>query len=110
MSEFLLLLVYYAEAEVNFVGLFKAGLHAHHLGEGFFRMLKRTVAVVENANAVPKLWFLDNVRTKLSLVNRACDLPWDQIDGRALAGRPSKPVASHPSSDSNALRALVTQK
>lgn len=54
----LLLLVYDAKSEVYFVGLFEAGLHLHHLGEGFLGMIQRSVAVVQYTNAVPKLRLL----------------------------------------------------
>jgi hypothetical protein len=36
----LLLLVDYTEPEIDFVGLFEVGLHAHDLRERFFGMLK----------------------------------------------------------------------
>ena len=39
LVEFLLLLVDYAETEVDLVGLFKVGLHAHDLGESFLGVL-----------------------------------------------------------------------
>jgi len=58
LVELLLLLVDYAKAEVDFVGFFEARLHAHDLREGFFGVLKRPIAVVEDTNAVPELWFL----------------------------------------------------
>lgn len=56
--KFLLLLVDYTEAEVNFIGLFKVGLHAHHLRKSFLGMLKRSIAVVQDADTVPKLRLL----------------------------------------------------
>lgn len=58
LVELLLLLVYYAQAEVNLICLFKGRLHAHDLREGFFGVLERAVAVIQDANAVPKLGFL----------------------------------------------------
>lgn len=54
-----LLLVYYAEAEVDFVGLVETRRHAHDLRERLFRMLKRAITIVQNANTVPKLGFLE---------------------------------------------------
>jgi hypothetical protein len=57
----LLLLVNYTEAEVDFVGLFEVGLHAHDLRKRFFGMLERPIAIVEDANTVPKFRFLVNV-------------------------------------------------
>ena len=58
LAELLLLLVDYAQTEVDFVGLLKVGLHAHDLRESFFRVLERAVAVVQNTNSVPKLGLL----------------------------------------------------
>lgn len=59
--EFLLLLVNYAEAKVDFICLFKFWFHAHDLGESLFGMLERTVSIVEDTDAIPELWFLDAV-------------------------------------------------
>lgn len=59
----LLLLVYYAESEIDLVGLFKSWFHAHDLGEGFFGVLETAVTVIENTYAVPELWFLRAVST-----------------------------------------------
>ncbi len=50
----LLLLVNYAEAEINFMGLVKVGLHLHDLGEGLLSMLERAVSVVQDADTIPK--------------------------------------------------------
>jgi hypothetical protein len=58
LVELLLLLVYYAQAEVDLVCLLEVGLHAHDLGEGLLRVLKGAVAVVQDTNAVPKFGFL----------------------------------------------------
>lgn len=57
----LLLLVNYTKPEVDFVGLFEVRLHAHDLRKRFLGMLKRPVAVIEDANSIPKFWFLVNV-------------------------------------------------
>jgi hypothetical protein len=57
----LLLLVNYTEAKVDFVGLFEIRLHAHDLRKRFFGVLKRSIAIVKNSNAVPKFWFLVNL-------------------------------------------------
>jgi hypothetical protein len=65
---FLLLLVNYTEPEVDFVGLFEVRLHAHDLREGLFGMLKRSIAIVENANAIPKFRFLDNL--SITMINQ----------------------------------------
>lgn len=61
LIEFLLLLVNDAEAEINFVGLFKVGGHAHDLRESFFGMVERAIAVVENADSIPQFGLLSVV-------------------------------------------------
>lgn len=55
---FVLLLVYYPETEVNFVGLVEIGVHTHHLAERFLCMFETAVPVVEDPDAVPELWLL----------------------------------------------------
>lgn len=42
----LLLLINNTQSEVDFVGLVEVWLHAHDLGKGFFRMLKRAIAII----------------------------------------------------------------
>jgi hypothetical protein len=59
LSELSLLLVNYTKPEVDFVGLLEARLHAHDLGEGFFGMLERTVAIVQYADPIPQLGLLE---------------------------------------------------
>ena len=61
LLKLLLLLVYYAESEVDLVGLFKVWFHAHDLGESLFGVFETAIAIVENADTVPKLWFLRRV-------------------------------------------------
>ncbi len=61
-----LLLVNYTKAEVDFVGLVELGRHAHDLGEGFFGVLKRAIAVVQDADAIPKLWLLEKDQEQLA--------------------------------------------
>ncbi len=56
-----LLLVNYTEPEVDLVGLFEVGLHAHDLRKRFLGMLQRPVAIVQDADAVPKFGLLVNV-------------------------------------------------
>jgi hypothetical protein len=58
LIKLLLLLVDYAKAEVNLVGLLKSGLHTHDLREGLFGMLQRAIAIIKYTNAVPKLGLL----------------------------------------------------
>lgn len=58
LVELLLLLVYYSQAEINLICLLEVGFHAHDLGEGFFGVLKRAIAVVQNTNAVPEFGLL----------------------------------------------------
>lgn len=50
---FLLLFIDYAEAKVDFISLLKVGLHAHHLGESFFRVFKRSISIIEDTNSIP---------------------------------------------------------
>jgi len=50
---FLLLLVDYAETKVDFVGFFEVWLHAHHLRESLFCMLKRSIAIIQDSDSVP---------------------------------------------------------
>ena len=69
----LLLLVDYTETEIDLVGLFKVGSHAHDLGEGLLGVLIRAIAVVQNTNTVPKarlLWIAKMVERLL--VCRVC--------------------------------------
>ena len=61
LLKLLLLLVYYAEAEVNLVGFLKARVHAHDLGEGFFGVFERAIAIVKDADAIPELGFLPGI-------------------------------------------------
>jgi len=58
LVEFLLLLVDYAEAEINLVGLLKSWLHAHDLRKRLFGMLEGAIAIVKDTNAIPELRFL----------------------------------------------------
>lgn len=62
LVELLLLFVNYAKTEIDLVGLFEVWLHAHDLRESLFSMFERSVAIVEDANPVPKLGFLYCVR------------------------------------------------
>lgn len=59
LTELLLLLVYYAQAEVNLVGLLKLWRHAHNLRKGLFGVVEGSIAIVQDANTVPQLGFLD---------------------------------------------------
>lgn len=60
VAELLLLLVNYAQAEVNFVGLFEVRGHTHNLGESLLGMIERTVPVIENPNSIPEFWLLQS--------------------------------------------------
>lgn len=57
-SVFVLLLVDYAETEVNFVCLVKIRRHAHDLGEGLFGMIEGAITVVQDTNAIPQFGLL----------------------------------------------------
>ena len=70
------LLVYYAEPEINLIGLFEVCaigvrrrssngnrapitlIHSENTGERLFGVLERAIAVIENADAVPQLGIL----------------------------------------------------
>lgn len=61
LLELLLLLVYYPKAEVDLVGFLEARVHAHNLGKGFFGVLKRAIAIVEDTYSIPELGFLPGI-------------------------------------------------
>lgn len=61
LLELLLLLVYYTEAEVDLVGFLKSRIHAHDLGKGFFGVLERAIAIVEDTDTIPELGFLPGI-------------------------------------------------
>jgi hypothetical protein len=54
LIELLLLLVDDAQAEVDFVGFFKVGRHAHDLRKGLFGVIQRSVTIVENPDSIPQ--------------------------------------------------------
>lgn len=58
LAELLLLLVDDSQAEINLVGLFKLGSHAHDLRESFLCVVEGAIAVIQDADAVPQLRFL----------------------------------------------------
>jgi hypothetical protein len=97
LVKLLLLLVYYAEAEVDFVGFLKIGFHAHHLRERFFCMLKGSVPIVQYPDAVPEFGFLSKVSLSDAKEAERNYLPSDQTDGRVPADRQNKPAANRPS-------------
>ena len=61
LLELLLLLVYYTEAEVYLVGFLETRVHAHDLRKGFFGVLERPVAIVEDTDTIPELGFLPGI-------------------------------------------------
>jgi hypothetical protein len=61
LLELLLLLIYYSKAEVDLVGFLEARVHTHNLGEGFFGVLERAVAIVEDTDTIPELGFLPGI-------------------------------------------------
>jgi hypothetical protein len=109
LVELLLLLIYYTESEVDLVGLFEVGLHAHHLREGLFGMLKRPIAIVQYSNSVPELGFLLIV-SMVALEEKNVSLPWGRTGGKAPADKQSTPAADRPSSDSSDLGMLVAPR
>lgn len=60
LAELLLLLIDYTQAEVDFVGLFKVGCHAHHLRERFLCVVERTVAIIKDTDAIPQFGLLQD--------------------------------------------------
>jgi len=58
LAELLLLFVDDSETEINLVGLFKFGSHAHDLRESFLGMVEGAIAIIQDADAVPQLRFL----------------------------------------------------
>ena len=72
LVEFLLLLVDYTEAKVDLVGLLKIGLQFHDLRKCFLGVLERTVPIVEDSYAIPKLGLLNALlgRNTPSLLSR----------------------------------------
>lgn len=60
LVELLLLLIDYTQAEVDFVGLFEVGSHAHDLRESFLCVVERTVAIIENTDAIPQFGLLQD--------------------------------------------------
>lgn len=58
LVELLLLLVYYSETEVDFIGLFKVGRHAHDLRESLFGMVERSITIIQDTNSVPQFGLL----------------------------------------------------
>jgi hypothetical protein len=103
LIELLLLFVNYTETEVYFIRLLEVGFHAHDLRKRLLSVLERAIAVIEDTYAVPKLGFLDIISFvgTRQILKRA--IPLDQTDDKALAGKQSKPVVNHPSSNSNGL-------
>lgn len=61
LVELLLLLVYYSETEVDFIGLFKVRRHAHDLRESLFGVVERSITIIQDTNAVPQFGFLGRV-------------------------------------------------
>ena len=55
---FLLLLVDYAQAEVDLVRLLEIRLHLHDLRKCFFGVVQRPVAVIQDADTIPKFRLL----------------------------------------------------
>lgn len=68
-----LLLVNDAETEINLVGLFKVGLHAHDLGKGLLGQLEGAISIVEDADAVPQLGILKENPVRIVCPSRIND-------------------------------------
>jgi hypothetical protein len=79
------------------------------LGERFFCVLKGSIAIIKNADAIPKFGFLFEIRTEQGWY-RLRGLPLDLEDGTELADMQSTPVVNHPSSKSSVLLLLVNEQ
>jgi hypothetical protein len=86
LVELLLLLVYYSEAEVDFIGLFKVRRHAHDLRESLFGVVERSITIIQDTNAVPQFGFLDRALAMLTDLtkNIATNLGISQVIKRLL--------------------------
>jgi hypothetical protein len=87
-----LMLVNDTQSEIDFVCLFKVPVHFENAGEGLLGMLKGTVTVIQDANAVPKLWLLG-----VSVVMIHCNKPLGSRDSGGPADRQCMPLADRPS-------------
>lgn len=93
---FLLLFVYYAKPEIYFVRFLEVWLHVHDLRKGLLGMFERPIAVVEDTNAVPQLWFL-KMLAAVTGVRTSSHVPWDLEDGTMLVDTQRKPAVDLPS-------------
>ena len=91
----LLLLVDYAKPKINFICLLEIRLHVHDLRKSFFGMFERSIAIVEDADAVPKFWFLVTLSAKNWVI--MYQLPLDLEDGIMLVDKQHKPAVGPPS-------------
>lgn len=96
LIELLLLLVYYSETKVDFIGLFKVRRHAHDLRESLFGVVEGSITIIQDTNAVPQFGLLER---KLALINLTeyRDKPWDLSGDRAPAGTKCRLPAGCPS-------------
>jgi hypothetical protein len=96
-----LLLVYDAQAKVDFVRFFEVRCHAHDLRKGLFGVFEGTISIVEDANAVPQLRFLSDFKVSDSIIKEKVlkmgHMPSDLGDGRELAGKRNTPLEDYPS-------------
>lgn len=98
-----LLLVYYSETEVHFIGLVKVWCHAHDLGESLFGMFKRAVAVIQDTDPIPEFWFLAIFSVSQLRQIMSSRILLDLANDTGLAGMPNKPPEDCPSLDSSDL-------
>jgi hypothetical protein len=68
LLKFGLLLVYYTEAKVDLISLFKVGLDLHDLGKGLFGIVVASIAIVENTDSIPKHGVLGIAQVDKSLL------------------------------------------
>ena len=97
LLKFLLLLVDYAQPEVDLVCLLKIGLHTHDLREGFLGVFQGAIAVIEYTNPVPQLRFLCRGQIRSHRQERLDVLHSVWEGSRGLVDRQCRPLADCPS-------------
>jgi len=101
-----LLFVYYSQTEVDLIRLVEFWCHAHDLRERFFGMIQRAITIIQYANTVPQLGFLQ-ILLVLTRYVRTSKLPLDHADCTEPTGRLCKLVGARPSSGNNDLGRLL---
>src|ERR1700732_4042410 len=58
LLEFLLLLVYDSEAEVDFIPLAMIGVNVKNVGECLFSVIEGGISIIQQTDAIPNIWIL----------------------------------------------------